>query len=401
MAGALLVVTACLAAVAAAAPLAARQQTLPENQTIIQYLQADERFTTLVMLLEETNLASKLNQTAGGGGSSSAAATNYTLFAPTNEAFKALNNQTVVAENYTVQNILEYHVLNYIFVSQNLSQLCFIGNDTSMNLCEERDQTNVSIALQTIYYEKELAGLPQRLDVFTNSSDTLQMVNNATIVEPDIKVANGYIHIVDGVLVPPANTSVVLEDGLDTLDTSQLPFLAEFLDVLKADEKNVTQLLDRTNSVLFAPWTNATATNATWGCILDAVRSKDNDTLTRQLLDLHIGQKVFYVSDLLYGNFSNTTNGQQTLPGFTPGGNLTMPLQRNTTISTLAGVPVNVTSYLQTGQTFVTTTFGGGFNVSIVNTTHLYDIPTRNGVIQFIDGLLVSQTFLTANNITC
>jgi len=379
-------VAAALLAGVLALPLAVRQA----EPTALQYLMEDERFTTLVELLQNNSLAQQLNQSVPSG---------FTLFAPTNEAFEQFTNLSSIAGNYTTAEVLRYHVLPFVWGSENLTQLCFINNDTATDLCELRGLTNVSVALATALADPELDDEGQRVKVLgNNTSETLESVNNATITEPDIAVRSGLIHIVDAVLIPPPNTSATLLEA-EELQLASLPILGELASLLEEFEQNVTTWLDRPATVLFIPSVNATEENDNATCILEYLRTSQNATLLRELINMHIGSEAVYISDLLYGNLTNST-GEQTLPGVTPSqiANSTDLLNRNVTITTLAQTQVNVTAFLASGQAFVS---GGGFNVSVNNNTQYFDVPTRNGVIQLVDGLLVPSNFTTVHNITC
>lgn len=99
----------------------------------------------------------------------------YTLFAPSDDAFADLEDGAVdtllLPENQDVlTSILTYHVVAGKIMSTDLR--------TGMNV-------------------ETLAGSP----VTTNLDNGL-MVNDATIVTPDIEAANGVIHVIDKVLMP-------------------------------------------------------------------------------------------------------------------------------------------------------------------------------------------------------
>ena len=127
-------------------------------------------FDTLVAALEATGLDSPLAHPRDF----------YTVFAPTDEAFAALGGETVdalLADPDTLRDILLYHVLP--------------GNVIPSS------------------------GLPDILgfDIQTGNGDFVRFderdgsffVNDSRIVTPDVQAVNGVVHVIDRVLLPPAN----------------------------------------------------------------------------------------------------------------------------------------------------------------------------------------------------
>jgi len=127
-------------------------------------------FGTLVAALEATGLDSPLAHPRDF----------YTVFAPTDEAFAALGQETIdalLADPATLESILEYHILP--------------GNVIPSS------------------------GLPDILgfDIQTGNGDFVQfardddgfLVNDARIVTPDVQAVNGVIHVIDRVLLPPVH----------------------------------------------------------------------------------------------------------------------------------------------------------------------------------------------------
>lgn len=146
--------------VEAAAPTIAAQAT-----TIAAAAASDPRFSTLNGLLETTGLSDQLAQ-AGP----------YTVFAPTNEAFAALPAGTLEAlaqDPQLLQEILMYHV------AQGSLDSNAVANTTSADT---------------------LAGEPLQISA---EGGTVMLNDTATVVQPDIMVGNGVIHVIDEVLLPP------------------------------------------------------------------------------------------------------------------------------------------------------------------------------------------------------
>jgi uncharacterized surface protein with fasciclin (FAS1) repeats len=126
---------------------------------------SDDRFTILGTLLRTTGLLTQLQQ-----------GKSLTLFAPTDEAFRALPDQVLAAlmqpENLgQLTNLLKYHLIQGRVTSQELSS----GNIES------------------------LQGSPLNIDV---SSEQVR-VGEATVIEPDLEASNGMVHVIDRVMILP------------------------------------------------------------------------------------------------------------------------------------------------------------------------------------------------------
>ena len=123
-------------------------------------------FTTLVAALE----AADLDETLDSQGP-------FTVFAPTDEAFSKLADGVIAdllkPENKaTLVDILTYHVVE--------------GRVTS-------DQVVTLSSAKTL----------QGADVDIEVTDGSVSINGATVTTVDIETANGIIHVVDSVLLPP------------------------------------------------------------------------------------------------------------------------------------------------------------------------------------------------------
>lgn len=128
---------------------------------------ADEagQFETLVAAVKAANLV----ETLKGEGP-------FTVFAPTDEAFAALPEGTVddllKPENRdTLTAVLTYHVVP--------------GKVMAEDAMAADSATTV-----------------QGQDISITTMDGRVMVNDATVIQPDIEASNGVIHVIDGVLMP-------------------------------------------------------------------------------------------------------------------------------------------------------------------------------------------------------
>lgn len=134
-------------------------------------IQEDNSFSLLRAAVLRANFADALK------------AANLTIFAPNDDAFKAAGFADVASINAvpiaTVEQILRYHVFNGL-VKSDASQL---GTNTPVQ----------SIGGKTAYITKMSSG---SLNGVT--------INGAAVIKADQEVANGLVHTIDRVLLPPA-----------------------------------------------------------------------------------------------------------------------------------------------------------------------------------------------------
>jgi len=137
------------------------------GKNIVETLAADGRFTTLVTLLK----ASQLDGNLSGPGP-------FTVFAPTDAAFKKLPEGTVDSllkdpQGYYLNKMLLYHVVNGKLMTADLMRT------GSLNT---------------------LAGKPILIDT---SNGVIFVNGNAKVISSDIVCSNGVIQVIDTVLNPP------------------------------------------------------------------------------------------------------------------------------------------------------------------------------------------------------
>lgn len=134
---------------------------------LLALARADGRFTTLIVALETTGLAEDL---AGG---------DHTLFAPTDDAFAALGEEAQAAlldpaNRGALRTLLRYHLVS--------------GEEGSAAIGDGA----------------ELRTLTGRPLLVQESGGRLVVGDGAAVVtEPDQRAANGVIHVIDAVLLPP------------------------------------------------------------------------------------------------------------------------------------------------------------------------------------------------------
>ncbi|MEH2173094.1 fasciclin domain-containing protein [Nostoc sp.] len=139
----------------------------PTSTDIVSLAASSSSFTTLTSLLKTAGLADILQQPGP-----------YTVFAPTNDAFAALPAATLEQlqqpENReALVKILRYHVVPGAVTASQLSA----GELTT----DEGRPVNVKI----------------------DSANSQVSVNNARVLQADVKASNGIIHAINQVLIPP------------------------------------------------------------------------------------------------------------------------------------------------------------------------------------------------------
>ncbi|MGJ3239996.1 MAG: phosphate ABC transporter substrate-binding protein PstS family protein [Anaerolineae bacterium] len=136
---------------------------MAQDETIVDIAAGNEDFSTLVSLVDAAGLV----ETLSGEGP-------FTVFAPTNDAFAALPTVLVdylVANPDVLAQVLTYHVVEGTVLSTDLTE----GDVPTV------EGNTVAVSL-----------------------DMGVQINNAEVVTADIEASNGVIHVIDTVILPPA-----------------------------------------------------------------------------------------------------------------------------------------------------------------------------------------------------
>jgi len=136
------------------------------DKTIVDIAVEDGRFTTLVTALQAADLVDTLS----GEGP-------FTVFAPTDDAFAKLPDGTLeslLADTPALTDVLLYHVVN--------------GNVMAADVVTLNSADTV---------------LGESVDI-TVDGDVVK-VNDSQVIITDIEGSNGVIHVIDTVLLPPAD----------------------------------------------------------------------------------------------------------------------------------------------------------------------------------------------------
>jgi len=180
---ALFLVAACAPAATptpAPAPTAVPAPTAtpePAPQDIVDIAVADGRFTTLVAAVQAAELVDTL-KSAGP----------FTVFAPTDDAFAKLPAGTIdellKPENkQALTDILLYHVVSGKVMAADVVNL------TSATTVLGKDVT-VKVDMGNVY------------------------INDAQVIITDIEASNGVIHVIDAVILPPADMSDIVDTAV-------------------------------------------------------------------------------------------------------------------------------------------------------------------------------------------
>jgi len=155
-----------LSAAAKECPLKAAKHAASQPADIVDTAVAAGSFNTLVAAVK----AAELVDTLKGDGP-------FTVFAPTDEAFKKLPEGTVASllkpENKAkLQAVLTYHVVAGKVMAKDV------------------------VALESA---KTVQGAPVKI----KANKKGVKINNAKVVKTDIETSNGVIHVIDTVILPP------------------------------------------------------------------------------------------------------------------------------------------------------------------------------------------------------
>ena len=132
-------------------------------------------FSTLVAALDAADLVDTMADCSAGP---------FTVFAPTNDAFAAalsalgLTAEQLLADTETLTDILLYHV-----VAGEVMAADVVGLDSATTL--QGSDIAISVEGAVVYLNDDV-----------------------TVTGTDIEACNGVIHVIDGVLLPPADTVV-------------------------------------------------------------------------------------------------------------------------------------------------------------------------------------------------
>lgn len=189
--------------------------------SIAEIVTLNENFSTLALALQTAGLDAALEEGT------------YTVFAPTNEAFAKLGDDTInalLADPDALAEILLYHVIADAEVDSEAA-IASAGSTVPM-------ANGDSVALS--------------LD-----GDNL-LVNVSTVIDVDIMATNGIVHVIDTVLIPPAKEGTPSDNIVETaiaagsFNTLYAALQATGLDALLADENKTFTVFAPTDAAFNA-----------------------------------------------------------------------------------------------------------------------------------------------------
>lgn len=171
------------------------------TQTAAEWLATQPEFSMLLSVLESTGSIATLSEPGP-----------FTIFAPTNEAFALLPQRVIdglTANPPVLTQVLQYHITRGRYTADELRTV-------------------------------QPATVNDRLLTITPQGDTLA-VNDALVTTADIVTANGILHAIDRILVPPLAEGV----RLPVIDASGVAtFTGSFLTIVGTAEPNRTILVE-------------------------------------------------------------------------------------------------------------------------------------------------------------
>lgn len=148
---------------------------LAQAGTIVDVASSNDDFSTLVAALEAAEFVPLLS----GDGP-------FTVFAPTNEAFEALDNTLTSTYGIGVADLLKpenQNVLQAVLAYHVVGGAAIASGDIPQGMSEVEVLTEEDLQI-------------------TRSGDAVN-VNNASVTAVDVEASNGVIHVIDTVLLPP------------------------------------------------------------------------------------------------------------------------------------------------------------------------------------------------------
>lgn len=289
----------------------------PPAETIIDVAEANGNFTILLELLDTANLTGALDDEDSA----------YTVFAPTDAAFEALGEETLTALRATdpedLAQVLLYHAI------------------------EARVDSTAAVALAGTTVE-----MANGQSVGLSLNGTSLLVNTSLVVTPDVPADNGIIHVIDAVLLQPAERGEPTANIVDTATANGNfnTLLAALTEAGLADT-----LAGEGNFTVFAP---TDAAFAVLGEENIAALLADEDALDAVLLQHVLGTEVNSIA-------AYAANG--------------------TAVRTQSGADIDVAINFNSRAL----TYGGA-------TVTTADIYTTNGIIHVIDTVVVGDVDLPA-----
>jgi uncharacterized surface protein with fasciclin (FAS1) repeats len=295
--------------------------------TVVGIAQSDTSFSILVAAVSRAGLVNTLSNTA----------VNFTVFAPTNTAFRNAGITAAVISGYTqgqvdtvLTPILTYHVLGAKVLSTGVP---------------------LSDSVKTLNGK----------NLFASSNSNGVFLNGIKVVTPNLNASNGVVHAIGSILVPP--TKSIAQIVIASASASTPEFTLLLAAVQRAGLAGV--LSGSGKYTVFAP-TNAAfiAAGAPYNTAA-GIAAADSATV-RKIVLAHVLITNVYAGDLSAAA-APTTNTANPIAS-TAGTQQTL---------TFAGATVKITGSSAVASTIITTS------------PTLFNITATNGVVHVIDKVLL------------
>ncbi len=322
------------------------------DNSVTGALNRDPRFSLFAAALQTSGLADDLQVRTR----------TYTVFAPTNDAFATLgislglSPQQVVQDRSLVRRIVQYHIL---------------GGEFSLGRTLQEDP------LEVFTFSND----PMRVDFINNRIEINQ--GEAVVIQPNVFVDNGVIHVINRLLLPPGTDidlvpvispsgnvlpPPVFVPGTILEVASRRGDLSTFVNAVVA--AGLVDALNSPNLTVFAP------TNGAFNTLLGNLGTSQqtllqNTDLLTNVLTFHVSPQRYSAGDL--AQISVTTTGPTLNGNLLPGGTITGAAIPTLNFAPLPISPGGTTIRLNNGQA----------------TVQQPDIQATNGVIHVIDNVLV------------
>tara|TARA_B110000014_G_C20098326_1_gene576062 strand:- start:636 stop:1631 length:996 start_codon:yes stop_codon:yes gene_type:complete len=239
----------------------------PVSNTIVDFVLANDDYSSLGAALEAANLVDVLNGT-----------TEYTVFAPNNASFAAF----LTANGFASLDAVPVDVLTQVLLNHVIT-----GNVLSTGLSTGYVNTNATFE-----------DTSNNLNMYINTADGVLINGSTGVTTADITVDNGVIHAVDAVIgLPTVVTFATADSNFETLVAA----------LTREDDFPFVDLLSQANDgTTSAPFTVFAPTNDAFGKLLtflgvSGLADIPTDTLALTLSTHVVGGANVLSTDLVDG----------------------------------------------------------------------------------------------------
>lgn len=238
-------------------------QPMVETNTIADFVASNNNYSSLAAALDVAGLTATLDGN-----------TNYTVFAPDNDAFAAFLSENGFASLGDVPvNVLRQVLLNHVQEGEIMSGSLNTGYIPSMAV---------------------RVGSDEKLSMYINADDGVMINGVATVETADIEVDNGVIHAVDAVIgLPSIATFATADPTFSTLVTAL------------TREPDYTFVSTLSSTADPAPFTVFAPTNQAFADLLAELGASSLDDISSELLATVLSYHVVPSANVLSTDLSD------------------------------------------------------------------------------------------------